>query len=441
MTDTTGTKPSDLLSSNQDRPEVRLQSGDLPDPQNTPIDQIDVSDSRLFQLDAWRPYFERLRNEDPVHYVADSPFGPYWAITRFKDIMHVESRHDIFSSFPTIAIGDSPDGQYIENFISMDPPKHDQQRMSVAGSVAPKNLSLMEDQIRAHACEILDSIPEDGVEFDWVDHVSIELTTRMLATLFDFPFEDRRKLTYWSDISIGSPETTGMDEGPSQEEVMAGLNDMAVTFMGLWAERAAADPTHKNDLITMLAHSETTKDMINNPLEFLGNIMLLIVGGNDTTRNSITGGVLGLNQFPSEFAKLKANPDLIPNMVSEIVRWQTPVLHMRRSLTQDYEYEGKQMKAGDKVVLWYISGNRDETVHDNADDLIIDRPNARHHVSFGFGVHRCMGNRLAEMQLRIIWEEILNRFEDIQVVGSETRLKSNFIRGIKSLPVVVKRKQ
>jgi cytochrome P450 len=440
MTDTTTDKTSDLLNRDSDRPRVDLQSGDLPDPHQTPLEQIDVSDSRLYQQDAWRPYFERLRNEDPVHYVADSPFGPYWSITRFKDIMHVESRHDIFSSFPTIAIGDSPDGQYIENFISMDPPKHDQQRMTVAGAVAPKNLALLESQIRTHACEILDSIPEDGVEFDWVDHVSIELTTRMLATLFDFPFEDRRKLTYWSDISIGSPETTGMDEGPTQEEVMAGLNDMAATFMGLWAERAGQDPSGKTDLITMLAHGEETKGMINNPLEFLGNIMLLIVGGNDTTRNSITGGVLALNQFPHEYDKLRANLELIPNMVSEIVRWQTPVLHMRRSLTEDFEFEGKQMKAGDKVVLWYISGNRDETVHEKADELIIDRKNSRHHVSFGFGVHRCMGNRLAEMQLRIIWEEIMNRFESIEVVGPETRLKSNFIRGIKSLPVVVKRK-
>ncbi len=433
-------QPSDLLQGNADRPKVHLQSGDLPDPKQIPIDQIDVSDSRLFQQDAWRPYFERLRNEDPVHYTKDSPFGPYWSMTCFEDIMHVESRHDIFSSFPTIAIGDSPDGQYIENFISMDPPKHDQQRMSVAPAVAPKNLALLESQIRAHAQEILDSVPEDGVVFDWVDHVSIELTTRMLATLFDFPFEDRRKLTYWSDISIGSPETTGMDEGPSQEKVMAGLNDMAATFMGLWAERAVSDPGGRADLITMLAHNEDTKDMINNPLEFLGNIMLLIVGGNDTTRNSITGGVLGLNQFPEEYDKLRANQDLIPNMVSEIVRWQTPVLHMRRTLLEDYQYKGKQMKKGDKVILWYISGNRDESAHQDADKLIIDRANARRHVSFGFGVHRCMGNRLAEMQLRIIWEEIMQRFDKIEVVGAESRLKSNFIRGILKLPVKVTRK-
>ena len=435
MSEQSGFNPADQLRGEDEPAPIVLPSGALQDPLATPIEELDVSDSRLYQQDAWRPYFERLRADDPVHYTASSPFGAYWSVTRFDDIMHVESRHDVFSSFPTIAIGDSPTGEYIENFISMDPPKHDQQRKAVTGVVAPKNLQLLEPVIRAHASEILDNLPDDGDEFDWVDEVSIELTTRMLATLFDFPFADRRKLTYWSDISIGSPETTGMDEGPAQQEVMDGLNDMANTFMGLWAERAAADPTGKNDLITMLAHGQDTKDMISRPLEFLGNIMLLIVGGNDTTRNSISGGVLALNQFPDEYDKLRADLSLIPNMVSEIVRWQTPVLHMRRSLKQDYELNGKQMKAGDKVVMWYISGNRDEAVHDNPDQLIIDRPKARHHVSFGFGVHRCMGNRLAEMQLRVIWEEIMRRFRFIEVTGPETRLKSNFIRGIRSLPV------
>jgi cytochrome P450 len=269
--------------------------------------------------------------------------------------------------------------------------------------------------------------------------VSIELTTRMLATLFDFPFEDRRKLTYWSDLSIGSPETTGADEGPPREEAMAGLQDMANTFMGLWAERAAADPSGRNDLITMLAHGETTRDMVTRPLEFLGNIMLLIVGGNDTTRNSISGGVLALNQFPEEYDKLRADPSLIPNMVSEIIRWQTPVLHMRRTVKADTALGGKTLRAGDKVVMWYVSGNRDEAMHADADRLVIDRPNARQHVSFGFGVHRCMGNRLAELQLRIVWEEITKRFHTVEVVGPEKRLKSNFIRGIRELPVRVHR--
>ena len=435
MSDHTTQGPADELRADDGREHIALPTGPLPDPLSAPLEDIDVSDSRLYQQDLWRPYFERLRRDDPVHYTEDSMFGPYWSITKFKDIMRVESNHEVFSSFPTIAIGDSPNGQYIENFISMDPPKHDQQRRAVTGVVSPRNLMALEPLIRQHATDILDQLPDGGATFDWVDAVSIELTTRMLATLFDFPFEDRRKLTYWSDISIGSPETTGMDEGPEPNDVLEGLNDMATTFMGLWAERAASDPAGRNDLITMLAHGETTKDMVERPLEFLGNIMLLIVGGNDTTRNSISGGVLGLNQFPEEYDKLRANRDLIPNMVSEIVRWQTPVLHMRRTLNRDLEFSGKSMKAGDKVVMWYISGNRDNSVHEDPDRLIIDRVNARHHVAFGFGVHRCMGNRLAEMQLRIIWEEIMKRFRWVEVVGKETRLKSNFIRGIKKLPV------
>jgi cytochrome P450 len=374
-----------------------------------------------------------------VHCTADSPCGPYWSITTHNDIRVVESHHEVFSSFPTIAIGDSPNGEYIENFIAMDPPRHEQQRKTVTPVVAPRNLANLEPVIRGHARDILDALPDGGEVFDWVNHVSIELTTRMLATLFDFPFEDRRKLSYWSDISIGSPESTGMDDGFSMEEVQAGLNDMAMTFMGLWSERAAADPTGRNDLITILAHGEDTKDMVSRPLEFLGNIMLLIVGGNDTTRNSISGGVLALNQFPEQYDKLRADRSVIPNMVSEIIRWQTPVLHMRRTLKQDYEYAGKPMKAGDKVVLWYISGNRDESVHEQADRLIIDRPDARQHVSFGFGIHRCMGNRLAEMQLRVIWEEIMERFRCIEVTEPERRLKSNFIRGIRELKVRVHR--
>ncbi|MEE4383179.1 MAG: cytochrome P450 [Pseudomonadales bacterium] len=419
--------------------EAKLPSGALPDPETTPLEALDVSDSRLYQQDAWRPYFARLRREDPVHFTAESPFGPYWSITKYQDIVAVESAHDVFSSFPTIAIGDSPDGSYIENFIAMDPPRHEQQRKTVAPVVAPRNLVKLEPEIRRHAAEILDALPDGNETFCWVDQVSIELTTRMLATLFDFPFADRRKLTYWSDLSIGSPETTGADEGPPREEAMAGLQDMATTFMGLWAERAAADPTDRNDLITMLAHGETTRDMVTRPLEFLGNIMLLIVGGNDTTRNSISGGVLALNQFPEQYDRLRADPSLIPNMVSEIIRWQTPVLHMRRTVKTDTELGGKTLRAGDKVVMWYVSGNRDETMHADADRLIIDRPNARQHVSFGFGVHRCMGNRLAELQLRVVWEEITKRFHTVEVVGPEKRLKSNFIRGIRELPVRVHR--
>jgi cytochrome P450 len=396
------------------------------DPYAVPLDAIDVSQSALFEHNKFWPYFERLRKEDPVHYCPDSQFGPYWSITRFDDIVFVEKNHELFSSAPGITLADRPEDFQTVNFIGMDPPQHDDQRKAVQGVVAPRNLAEMEGLIRQRAGDILDSLPL-GETFNWVDRVSIELTTQMLATIFDFPFEDRRKLTYWSDMAT-SGELAG---GPTPEPVRrAALLECLEVFTKLKEERVGKKGF---DLVTMLANDESTKNMT--PMEYLGNLILLIVGGNDTTRNSITGGVLALNENPKEYEKLLADPSLIPNMVSEIIRWQTPLAYMRRTATQDVELGGKTIRKGDKVAMWYVSGNRDETVIENPNDFIIDRKNARHHVSFGFGIHRCMGNRLAEMQLRIIWEEILKRFRKVEVVGEPVRVQSSFVKGYAELPV------
>jgi len=291
----------------------------------------------------------------------------------------------------------------------------------------------MESLIRERVIDILENLPV-GETFNWVDKVSIELTARMLATLFDFPYEDRRKLVYWSDITTNVPNISG-DKDIDMAARQQALQECAMAFTQLWHQRAAEEP--KFDLVSMLAHGEDTRDMINNPAQFLGNILLLIVGGNDTTRNSISAGVLALNRYPEEYQKLRDDPSLIPNMVSEMIRWQSPVIHMRRTATQDYVLNGKQIKKGDKVVMWYLSGNRDESVFPDADRLIIDRKNARHHVAFGFGIHRCMGNRLAEMQIRVLWEEIQKRFEQVEVVGDVTHVANNFIHGISELPVIL----
>ena len=412
------------------------------DVQNIPLDKLDVSDPILFQEDRWQPFFARLREEAPVHYCADTEIGAYWSVSSHAMIKQVDTNHQIFSSAEGIAIADPPIDEEeleqnvpIENFIAMDPPGHDVQRATVAPSVAPSNLANFEPLIRERVEDILDNLPV-GETFNWVHEVSVELTARMLATLFDFPYEDRHKLIYWSDITTNVPALTGVetDLDHRKEELML----CATSFMQLWQERAAAEP--KFDLISMLAHGEETKDMIQNPLLFLGNVLLLIVGGNDTTRNSISGGVVALNEFPDQYQKLRDNPGLIPNMVSEMVRWQTPVIHMRRTALQDFELGGKRIKQGDKVVMWYLSGNRDEEVYPDADKLIIDRPNARSHVAFGFGIHRCMGNRLAEMQLRVLWEEIMKRFDKIELVGDVVRLPNNFIRGIAEVPVRVTRR-
>ena len=403
----------------------------VPDAYAVPLEEIDLSDPTLYETDAHWPFFERLRKEAPVHYCKDSAFGPFWSVTRFDDIVEVDKNHQIYSSEPAIVIGDNPEDFVLDMFIAMDPPKHDDQRKAVTNVVAPRNLVLLEPLIRERVEEILQSLPI-GETFNWVDQVSIELTTRMLATLFDFPFERRSKLTYWSDMATASPEIAG-DDSVSTEERTAALTECLEEFTVIWNERVNREPEGRLDFITLLAHSPATRNM--SPMEYLGNLVLLIVGGNDTTRNSISGGVLALNENPDEYDKLRADTGLIPSMVSEVIRYQTPLMHMRRLATQDTVLGGQQIKQGDKVVMWYVSGNRDETRIDRPNEFIIDRADARNHLSFGFGIHRCMGNRLAEMQLRIVWEEIMKRFKMVEVVGEPTRLRSNFVRGITDLPV------
>ncbi len=413
------------------------KKGPIPAASDVPLDEINPVWNRLFSENRMLEYFERLRREDPVHFNETEVAGRYWSLTRYDEIKAVDTDHKNFSSAHGITLGfpidqPLPEGALdVSMFIAMDQPKHDVQRKTVSPVVSTRNLAGMEALIRERTCEVLDSLPE-GETFDWVDTVSIELTTRMLATLFDFPYEDRAKLTRWSDVATAVPGGGVID---TEEQRREELIECLVCFTQIWEERKK-NPT--GDLVSMLAHGEDTKDM--EPMEFLGNLILLIVGGNDTTRNSMSGGVLALNQFPGEYEKLKKDPSLIPNMVAEIIRWQTPLAYMRRTANNDCTIGGKDIKAGDQMLMWYLSGNRDESVFERGEDLIIDRQNARNHLSFGFGIHRCMGNRLAEMQLRVLWEEIMDRFENIEVVGEVERTFSSFVKGYTSLPVRVTRK-
>jgi len=406
----------------------------------TPLDQLNPARVDRFANDTIWPVFERLRREDPVHFTPDSEYGPYWSVTKWNDIMAVDTNHEAFSSADGIGLANLAMMAEQEKvmgarrrggagFITMDEPEHGPARKAVSPTVAPNNLHNMAPQVRERAGLILDNLPI-GKEFDWVDLVSKELTAMTLATLFDFPFEQRRKLPYWSDMIMNQP-----GHGPVEtwEQKGMAMFECFNSFQELWNQRVNAEPA--SDLISMLAHNPATRNM---PMEtYQGNVVLLIVGGNDTTRNTITGSVYNLNKNPDQYAKLRANPDLVTSMVSETIRFQTPLAHMSRVATRDVELNGKTIRKGDRVVMWYISGNRDEEQIENPNAYIIDRERPRQHMSFGFGVHRCVGNRVAELQLTIIWEEILKRFPEIKVVGEPVLNWSAFVHGFETLPVII----
>jgi cytochrome P450 len=392
-----------------------------------PLETLDISEPGRFQNGTVWPFFERMRREAPVHYCPASPFGPYWSVTRYHDIMAVDTNHTVFSSQGGITLLEPQEELRTPMFIAMDQPKHGEQRKAVQGIVSPESLAVLERLIRERVVNIIGSLPWNET-FDWVERVSIELTTQMLATLFDFPFEDRRLLTHWSNVATTLPQT------PEQWEFReAEMQNCLSYFSRLWNERAQFPLSH--DLISMMAHDPATQNMP--PREFLGNLILLIVGGNDTTRNTISASLLLLNENPGQYEKLRADPSLVPGMVAEVIRYQTPLAYMRRRALIDFELGGKTIRAGDKVAMWYISGNRDEAMFERPNSFWIERPNVRRHLAFGFGIHRCMGNRLAEMQLKILWEELLKRYPKIETVGPATRVASSFVHGIAALPVKI----
>ena len=406
----------------------------------TPLEKLNPAKVERFYNDTIWPVFERLRREDPVHFTPESEYGPYWSVTKWNDIMAVDTDHEAFSSAQGIGLANLADQAEQERimgerrrggagFITMDEPEHSQARKAVSPTLAPNNLLSMAPQVRERAGQILDSLPI-GKEFDWVDLVSKELTAMTLATLFDFPFEQRRKLPWWSDMIMNAP---GHGPVESWQQKGEAIYECFNAFHELWNQRVNGPPG--NDLISMLAHNPATRDM---PMEtYQGNVILLIVGGNDTTRNTISGSVFALNKNPDQYAKLRTNPSLVLPMISETIRWQTPLAHMSRLATRDVEVGGKTILKGQRVVMWYISGNRDEEMVENPNHFIIDRERPRQHMSFGFGIHRCVGNRVAEMQLTIIWEEILKRFPEIKVVGEPVLNWSAFVHGYESLPVII----
>ena len=402
------------------------------DADTIPLDKFDVSSPELFQQDRWAPYFARLRRERPVHYCASSPHGAYWSITRFDDIQAIELDYANFSS--AAGGGIRIDNRLGGSFISSDPPRHTRERKTVAPVAAPTNLASYEILIRERTRRLLNELPRNET-FDWARTVSSELTVTMLATLFDFPLEERHRLAHWSDALVcdhAAPDAPVK----SEDERIGVLNEMANAFRSLWKERIHQEP--KLDLISMMAHNPDMQELSDR--EFIGNLVLLIVGGYDTTKNSMSGGVLALSENPDQRHRLMTDPSLIPGMIGEIVRYQSPIIHMCRTTTQDTVFRDQTIGAGDRVVLWYVAANRDEAAIDQPDRFVIDRPKPNRHLAFGSGIHRCVGDRLATLQLRILWEEILNQKLVIDIDGEPVRQYSNFIRGFSRMPVRISTK-
>ena len=405
-----------------------------------PDDGFDMARPELYASEDVLEQFKLLRENDPVHFAENKHFGPMWHITRYKDCVAVDTDHKRFSSsdqFGGIQLDDNVvrpavEGFAVSAFITKDQPEHAPIRKSVQPIASPPALDSFKGLIWERTNNVLDALPE-GETFNWVDEVSIELTTQMLATLFDFPFEDRHLLPFWSDMTT---TMEGSDNFPGQEKRVQYLLECLEYFTKLREKRANGAPSF--DLVSMLARDPNTKDM--DAMNFLGNLMLLIVGGNDTTRNSMSASINAWNKFPDEFAKLREDPSLIDKMVAEVIRWQTPLSHMRRTALEDVELGGKTIKKGDKVVMWYYSGNHDEDVFEDPRTIKFDRPNGNNHLSFGFGIHRCMGLRVAELQLRILWQQILEKFEKIEIVEEPVRLKSNFVNGYTDMQVKVTRR-
>jgi cytochrome P450 len=402
----------------------------------------DISRSDIYFEDCWQPIIKEMQDAGPLHFIPESPYGPYWAVVGHKAIQHIEALPDTFSSsweHGGITILERLSEEEAEAtggtrelpmFIAMDRPQHTGQRRTVAPKFTPSAMGAMETEIRARTGELLDTLPR-GQVFDWVETVSIELTTGMLAILFGFPWGDRRLLTYWSDWS-GDTELAAVRELDNYRWEI--FQEMAAYFQSLWIERTH-DCEPGNDLISMMIHSPAMNQM--SPVEFIGNLVLLIVGGNDTTRNSMSGFIHALDKFPDQRKLFEENPEIIPNAVQEMLRVQTPLAHMRRTCTEDTEVFGQTIRKGDKVVLWYLAANHEDEVFPNPHKLDLTRENARRHLAFGYGIHRCVGARLAELQLRVLLEEMHKRRMRVHVAGDVERVRANFVHGFRKLEVEI----
>lgn len=388
----------------------------------------DLSNPLNFQLDSWQALFHSFRIKQPVYYCESSPNGPHWSITRYADIKEIELNPQAFSSAHG---GVRIDGGLAFSFLSSDPPRHTRERKMVSSISNPLNLARYEALIRDRTRQHLAGLSRNEV-FDWDSLVSSELSSMMLSTLFDLPVEARRKLSYWSDVASRDPSSPDALVHSEHDRAKI-ITEMVTEFRTLLRERSVQEP--KLDLISLMAHNpiffEMTEDQV------IGNLILLVIGGYDTTKSAMSGGLLEVYQRPDQRRAVINDPTLIPNLVDEVIRFQTPLIHMSRTATCDYQLRDQIIRKGDRVALWYVSGNRDECVFEDPDQFLVSRPNASKHLSFGAGIHYCIGARLAKAQIRILWEEIVEQGLVINLAGEPKRLHSNFARSFTYLPVIV----
>lgn len=396
-----------------------------------PLNPFDVSQDALYVEDTWREPFARLRAEMPISWREESPFGAYWSVVTHDLVQEVELRHDVFSSrwdLGNITIAEAVNGEGFPNFIAQDPPIHTAQRRVIAPAFSPSQMLKLDAAVKARTKELMDALPV-GETFDWVERVSISQTLGMLCILFDMPFDEWRDIKRWSDWASGVSAENLTDEYRAQ--FLMQMGEMLARFDRELEDRRGKPPT--DDLLSRMVHSEAMGHM--EPMERIANIALLIVGGNDTTRNSMSALVEAFDKYPEQFDRLRADPSLIPNAAQEIIRWQSPVTHMRRTALEDTQLGGQTIRKGEKVVMWYISANRDEKMFPDAERFDVGRENARRHLSFGHGIHRCVGAKLAESQIATVIAEMVSRNIRVVPQGAPERLASPFLHGFTAMPV------
>ncbi len=396
------------------------------------LDQVCLADPELYLDDTIHQIFARLRSEDPVHWTQEESGRGYWSITKYEDITAVSKNPKEFSSdlkyggfflqdVPTDTIGNQD-----YQLLNMDPPEHNKHRKVVAPAFAPRRVHGFEEPIQTRVTFLIDQIAERG-ECDFVECVSKELPVQVLADLFGMPQEERHKLLEWTDIVVGEFDPEIIADKGGLDELYRPMGEYA---MSLWNDRLE---NPGDDLISLMVHTKV-EDEVMSQSRYLAMFILLMVGGNETTRNGISGGLLALSENPDQRQRLLDDPSLVTGAVNEILRWVTPVYYMRRTAIADTEIRGKKIRQGDKVVLWYLSGNRDEEIFEDPFKFDMTREGPTH-LAFGAGQHFCVGARLAELEMRILFTDLFRRLPDIEVTAPPERLLSYHHGGIKRMPV------